>query len=290
MRIEGTSPSSGPVEYKKSLWILPDWSRHVVRQVVAFIQKNQKNFTVDGFEVQLAHGQKNVHVTFSVNRSITEIYENFAIALLSDIPEIIGVAIPSQKLEVGETFLVHRIGEKDFCAHYASFFQSNLYLTPELVAHVARISAAKAVRKIFDLYCGVGLLSLSLGDKDTQIIGIDTNRKAITSAQKNAGHMGFRSARFSVSSVERFLQTSEIGTNSLVLINPPRSGCTPSAINAIASHHPDRIILVSCSLRTHVVDLVEWEKRGYEILALKAFDMFPFTDFLETVTELKLKR
>jgi 23S rRNA (uracil1939-C5)-methyltransferase len=152
------------------------------------------------------------------------------------------------------------------------------------------MSATMTIEEIFDLYCGVGLLSLWAGEKDTKITGSDTNRMAIKSAQKNAVHLGFRSAKYSMSSVERFVQAAKIQTNSLVLINPPRFGCPPQVINGIASRHPDRIIIVSCSLKTHVLDLAEWGKKGYEILSLKAFDMFPLTDFLETVTELKIKR
>jgi 23S rRNA (uracil1939-C5)-methyltransferase len=72
-----------------------------------------------------------------------------------------------------------------------------------------------------------------------------------------------------------------------VLINPPRSGCPPKVINAITSRNPNHVLLISCSLKTHAIDLVMWKKGGYEILSLKAFDMFPFTDFLETVTVLK---
>jgi 23S rRNA (uracil1939-C5)-methyltransferase len=287
--VVGTDPIDGSVEFDKSLWILPNWSKKIVRNVVAFIQKDHKDFVVDGFEIQLAHGKKNVHTTLSVKRSVIHSYQDLALALLTNIPEIVGVAIPSQKLEVGETHLDHSIGGKDFCAHYASFFQSNLHLTPELLEYVSRISKKLAFQKILDLYCGVGLLSLSVGEKDTKIIGIDTNRMAVESAQKNADRMGFRLAKFSVSSVDRSIRTTEIDTNSLVLANPPRSGCPPTVINAIASQNPHHVLLVSCSLKTHVLDLAEWKKCGYEVLSFKAFDMFPFTDFLETVTVLKRK-
>jgi tRNA/tmRNA/rRNA uracil-C5-methylase (TrmA/RlmC/RlmD family) len=288
MRIEGTDPRCGFVAFEKSLWILPDWSRNLIREVSAFVQKNHRDFVVDGFEIQLIHGQKKAHITFSVNKSIKEFYDEFAIKVLTQIPEIVGVAIPSQKLEVGETFLVHKLVDKDFCAHYDSFFQSNLELAPKLLEHVVRISKSLTAQEIYDFYCGVGLLSLSVGEKNVKIIGIDNNRMAIRSARLNAHNMDFHSAKYFLSSAERFIQTTKIKANSLVLINPPRSGCAPSFIKGIASQNPKDIILVSCSLRTHVHDLALWIKRGFAILSLKAFDMFPFTDFLETVTELKI--
>jgi tRNA/tmRNA/rRNA uracil-C5-methylase (TrmA/RlmC/RlmD family) len=287
VRIEGTDPLAGAVAFEKSLWILPDWSKKIVRDVILFIQKEHRHSEVDGFEIQLAYGKRNAHTTFSVKRSVKHSYEGLAMALLKNIPEIVGVAIPSQKLEVGETYLEHTIGKKDFCAHYASFFQSNLHLTPKLLEHVAQMSRHMPFQEIIDLYCGIGLLSLSVGEKNTKIIGIDTNRMAVRNAKKNAARMDFPSVKFSVSSVERSIQTTEISANSLVLINPPRSGCPPKVINAIASRNPNRVLLVSCSLKTHVIDLAVWEKSGYEVFSLKAFDMFPFTDFLETVTVLK---
>lgn len=289
MRVKGTDPIHGSVAYEKSLWILPDWSRQVVRDVISFLKKDDKGFAVDGLEIQLAHGKKNAHLTFSVKRSVTQSYEDLAIAFVTNFPEIVGVAIPSQNLEVGETYLDHSIGDKGFRAHYASFFQSNLHLTPKLLEYVGRIGKKLVFREILDLYCGVGLLSLSVGGKNTRITGIDTNRMAVLNAQENADRIGFRTTNFSVSSVERSIHTKNIHANTLVFINPPRSGCPPSVINAITSQNPSHVLLVSCSLKTHVLDLAEWKKSGYEVLSFKAFDMFPFTDFLETVTELKRK-
>jgi tRNA/tmRNA/rRNA uracil-C5-methylase (TrmA/RlmC/RlmD family) len=287
--VKGTDPIAGSVAFDKSLWILPDWSKKIVRDVITFIQKDSWNSTVDGFELQLAHGKREVHTTFSVKRSVAHSYEGPAKVLLANIPEIVGVAIPSQKLEIGKDYLDHFIGEREFCAHYASFFQSNLHLTPILLEHVVWISGKIAFTEIFDLYCGVGLLSLSAGGKDTKIFGLDTNRMAVRSAQKNANHMGFPSAKFTVLSVERFCQTAEVNADSLVFINPPRSGCPSTIIKTIASQNPKHVLLVSCSLKTHLIDLTVWKKCGYEVLSLKAFDMFPFTDFLETVTVLKTK-
>jgi tRNA/tmRNA/rRNA uracil-C5-methylase (TrmA/RlmC/RlmD family) len=289
LNIEGTDPQAGSVSFEDSLWILPVWGGQIVQNVVAFIQENHKDFIVDGFEIQLAHGKKNAHITFSVKRSIADSYEDFSSALLKKIREIVGVAIPSQKLEVGNVYLEHSIGEKTFWAHYASFFQSNLHLTPKLLDHVCQMGNRIAFRDIFDFYCGVGLLSLSLGKKDTKIFGVEANWKAVQSAQKNAKNMGFNSASFSMSSVERFVQFAEIENNNLVLINPPRSGCSPAIVNAIAHHNPNYVLLISCSLKSHVFDLAEWKKCAYEVISLKAFDMFPFTDFLETVTVLERK-
>jgi tRNA/tmRNA/rRNA uracil-C5-methylase (TrmA/RlmC/RlmD family) len=286
-RIEGTDPIEGPVALEKSLWILPDWGKQLVREITVLIQKDSQDSCIDGLEIQLAHGKRNAHVTFSVKRSLERSCEGLAMVLLKSLPEIVGVAIPSKKLEYGESYLDHSINEKIFCAHHASFFQSNLHLTPKLLEYVVGVIRGVSFREIMDLYCGVGLISLSVGNESTKISGVDTNRLAVRSAQRNAGRMGFVSPKFSVSSVERYIQTAEISAESFVLINPPRSGCPSSVINAIASKIPNYVLLVSCSLKTHVIDLAEWQKGGYGVLSLTAFDMFPFTEFLETVTLLK---
>ncbi len=73
----------------------------------------------------------------------------------------------------------------------------------------------------------------------------------------------------------------------LIILNPPRQGLSPVVIETIASQRPHTICLVSCFLETFLRDLKFWRKSGYSIRSIEAFDMFPFTDFLETVTVLE---
>ena len=128
VRIEGTDPYEGDVHYERGLWILPAWARKIVRSVATYREKHKHDFPFDGFELQLTHGRQQAHAVISVKRVFSEFFEDYAKDMLKSIPDIVGVAIPSQKSELGDVCLDHRILGKSFFAHYDSFFQSNLSL------------------------------------------------------------------------------------------------------------------------------------------------------------------
>jgi len=289
VKIEGTDPYDGDVPFEKALWIIPAWARRVVEHVATYRKDYRHDFPFDGFELQLTHGRQQAHLAISAKRVFSEFFVPYAEYLWKTVPELIGVAIPSKRLELGESLLDHWLLGKSFLAHYDSFFQSNLSLTPRLLDKIASEAKKIAYKKIIDLYCGVGVLSLSFAKKDMRIVGVESDRNAIDYASKNALSLGFESSSFTHSKVETFVKSNELRPDSLVIINPPRSGCDSSVIESIAQQRPNNILLVSCFLETHVRDLTLWQERDYEVASISAFDMFPFTPFLETVTRLKNK-
>jgi len=287
VRIRGTDPCEGAVPFERALWILPAWARRIARRVAACRQEFGHDFPFDGFELQLTHGRREAHIILSVKRVFPGLLTAYAEDMLLRIPELIGVAIPSQRIELGDVYLDHRFSGKRFFAHYGSFFQSNLALTPRLLEQVAVEANNSDNESIIDLYCGVGLISLYLANKETKILGVESDKKSVDCASKNAARLGFESASFIHSRVENFVKSALFLPNSLVIINPPRAGCDLSVITAIARQSPNNILCVSCSLETHVRDLALWVGEGYAVASIAAFDMFPFTPFLETVTLLK---
>ena len=289
VRIVGTDPHEGDVPYEKALWILPAWARKIAGRVATYRKDYKHDFPFDGFELQLTHGRQQAHVIISVKRLISEFFEAYAKDLWTTIPELMGVAIPSQKIELGDVCLDHWLLGKSFYGHYDSFFQSNLSLTPSLLDRIA--SEAKEIHydKIVDLYCGSGLLSLSFAKKGTRIVGVESDKNAVDCASKNALRLGFKSSSFIHSKAENFVESEESRPDSLVIMNPPRAGCESSVIDSVTRQSPNNIILVSCYLETHVRDLGLWQERDYDVASIAAFDMFPFTPFLETVTFLKNK-
>jgi len=289
IRIEGTDPQEGDVPIEGALWILPAWARRIAWSVVTYRKEYRHDFPFDGFELQLTHGRQQAHAIIFVKRVVSEFFMAYAKDLWETIPELRGVAIPSQKIELGDVLLDHRLLGKSFLAHYDSFFQSNLSLTPRLLDNIASETKEIDYERIIDLYCGVGLLSLSFAKKDSKIIGVESDRKAVDCASTNALRLGFESASFIHSKVENFVKSAEFPPDSLVIINPPRAGCDSSIISTIAQQMPKNILLVSCYLETHVRDLELWQKEGYELASISIFDMFPFTPFLETVTRLTSK-
>ena len=103
----------------------------------------------------------------------------------------------------------------------------------------------------------------------------------------NGKNLDLNQTKFNCTSVEKFLGTFPLSKDDVIFLNPPRQGVSPVVIETIASQRPRIICLVSCSLETHLRDLKLWKDFSYSIRSLAAFDMFPFTDFLETVTVLE---
>jgi len=289
VRIEGTDPHDGDVPFEKALWILPAWARRIAGRVATYRKEYRHDFPFDGFELQLTHGRQQAHLTISAKRVFSEFFVDYAENLWETIPGLMGVAIPSKKIELGDILLDHWLLRKSFLAHYDSFFQSNLSLTPRLLDKTASEAKEIDYERIIDLYCGIGLLSLSFAKKDSRILGVESDRKAVDCASTNALRLDFESASFIHSKVENFVKTAEFPPSSLIIINPPRAGCDSSIITSIAQQRPHNIILVSCYLETHVRDLELWQEEGYEVASISAFDMFPFTPFLETVIRLTSK-
>ena len=198
-----------------------------------------------------------------------------------------GVSIPSQRQDFGISYLLHNIHGKDSLSQYSAFFQSNLRLTTKLVEEVKRKCQNLDFARILDLYCGVGLFSLSLAKKNTAAIGVDINKRAIDSARFNAKSLQFRQVSFLCCPVENFLHNAHINPDDLVVIDPPRSGFQESLIAAISERRPHHVCSISCDLPTHIRDLKNWMRNGYKIQSMAVFDMFPFTEYLETAAFLQ---
>jgi tRNA/tmRNA/rRNA uracil-C5-methylase (TrmA/RlmC/RlmD family) len=281
--LRGTDPIRGEVPYEDALWMLPSWGKRLVGQVAEIISGKLTQFWVDGFEVQLAHGNRHAHVTLSVKRKDRKSYAELAGFMLDSISCLEGVSIPSQKQDMGKSYLLHNVNGKKFIAQYAAFFQSNLSLATKLVDEVKHKCENLDYFRILDLYCGVGLFSLSIAENSTPVIGVDINKRAIDSARLNAKNLGLGQVSFLCSPVENYLQNAFVGKNDLVIIDPPRSGCPESLIHILLERKPASICSISCDLPSHIRDLKLWIGNGYDVQSIAAMDMFPFTEFLETV-------
>jgi len=286
-KILGTNPMQGEVPASQAMWILPVWGRKLVQRLIQVLTAHLTDFWVDGFEVQLAHGSEQAHVTLAVKRSEMRAYSRFADHLLTQIVELTGVAVPSQRESSGQPYLRHNILGREFFSHHAAFFQSNIPLTPRILEEARTQYQNKDFLRLVDLYCGVGLFSLFLQNRASEIVGIESNRWAVESARKNSARSGFANAFFLCEPVEKYVQKPGLKPGDSVIVNPPRSGCPPSVIEAIAKQGPCCVFSISCYLPTHIRDLDAWIRKGYAVRSIAAFDMFPFTEYLETMAFLE---
>lgn len=180
-----------------------------------------------------------------------------------------------------------RIAGFNYSFGVRSFFQSNRLLVEELVRTVVNErSGTLAV----DLYAGVGLFSLPLARRFTQVIAVEGNRLAANHGVENARANHVTNVRCDAISVEAWLKykAAEQPCPDLVLLDPPRAGAGAVVIERLAALAPPQLVYVSCDPATLARDLKLLTAYGYELKAVMVLDMFPQTFHVETVAELGL--
>lgn len=281
--IVGVDPRHGRVPLEDSLWVMPEAARPLVREVARRVLAADEAERITGFEVRMEFGTDRAHLTFSAERGTARL-DGLCAELMAEVPGVFGAAVPSQVIEAGGTEHRHVLLGKTIIAHHRAFFQTNRWLTGDLAA--AAQQAAADPSHIVDLYCGVGLHSILAATAESRVIGVDTNRWAIDSAQKNAALHELAHARYDRLPVEKLRLPDD--APSVVFVNPSRFGCAPGVIERIAAWRPAAVCLVSCSIESHVRDLGSFAAAGYRAKPFESFDMFPFSPFVESVTELRL--
>lgn len=182
----------------------------------------------------------------------------------------------------GKKFLVQREG----------FFQANLYLTDQLVDEVCRLAESQEMNILIDAYCGSGLFSIFLAPYAQSVVGIEISEKSVKYAQINAANADVKNVRFIRGKVENILPGEFLFSkkeSNLIVLDPPRSGCSESVLKTIADLKPRKVIYVSCNPATQARDIKYLNKQGYELLSLMPMDMFPQTEHIETIGFLVLK-
>ncbi len=140
----------------------------------------------------------------------------------------------------------------------------------------------------FDLYCGIGSITLLLARAFSRVVGIETVEEAVQAARENADLNGLENAEFHQGEVETLLPSlvARYGEPDLVVVDPPRAGLHPGARAALRQLAPARIVYVSCNPRTQATDIRDLVDR-YRITRMQPVDMFPQTRHVENVVHLE---
>ena len=172
-----------------------------------------------------------------------------------------------------------------------SFFQNNFFLLPRLVETVVERVRDSGVRHLVDAYCGVGFFAIELAGQVESFAGIEIDRLAIKAARRNAAHRGRANGEFVSGDVEVVLPAllnrfSAAAT--AIILDPPRAGCSMASLDLLRRTRPRQIIYVSCHPATLARDLnVLLRDRVYELLKVVPLDMFPQTQHIECVADLR---
>jgi 23S rRNA (uracil1939-C5)-methyltransferase len=167
--------------------------------------------------------------------------------------------------------------------HAASFFQGNRFVTPALLVHVVELAAAD---RIVDLYAGVGLYSVALASRGATVTAVEGDRSSGADLETNAQPWGDR-LRVVRAAVEDVVRRTPDRPPEVVVVNPPRSGISATAVTHLINWRAPRVVYVSCDPPTLARDAARLVSSGYALRSIRAFDLFPNTPHVETVVEFR---
>lgn len=172
-----------------------------------------------------------------------------------------------------------------------SFYQVNPIQTRELYRKALQYAGLHGTETVWDLYCGIGTISLFLAGQAGHVYGVEIVPPAIEDARKNAQLNGIENAEFFVGKAEEVLprkyQEEQISAD-VIVVDPPRKGCDSAVLETMLQIRPKRIVYISCDPATLARDLKILCQGRYKLQKVQPVDMFPHTTHVETVALLTL--
>ena len=188
----------------------------------------------------------------------------------------------------GQTYIEDRIGDITYRISPLSFYQVNPEQTQKLYGTALEYADLKGNEVVWDLYCGIGTISLFLAQKAAKVCGVEIVPQAIEDARENADRNGFTNTEFFVGAAEdvvpeQYEQSGGSLRADVVTLDPPRKGCDEKLLRTVVRMEPKRIVYVSCDPATLARDLKYLCGEGYELKRVRACDMFGHSSHVETV-------
>lgn len=192
----------------------------------------------------------------------------------------------------GEGYITDILGEYTFKISPLSFYQVNPVQAEKL--YNIGVDGANITKNdvVFDLYCGIGTISLFMAKYAKKVYGIEIVEEAIEAAKENAKVNGVENTEFIAGDVEEILDdliNKKSIVPDIVMVDPPRKGLDNKSVDNILKIKPKRLVYISCNPATLVRDLAKLEEI-FEIDFIKPVDMFPFTNGIECCSVLELKK
>lgn len=193
----------------------------------------------------------------------------------------------------GQEYITDRIGDISYQISPLSFYQVNPMQTQKLYAKALEYADLHGQETVWDLYCGIGTISLFLAQKAKFVRGVEIVPAAIENAKENAKLNGLENTEFFVGKAEEVLPR-EYKKNGVyadvIVVDPPRKGCDETLLEIMVEMNPERIVYVSCDSATLARDLKYLCERGYELRKVCPVDQFGMTVHVETVVLLSHKK
>ena len=263
-----------PYGYRNRIMIRSQWNGPAKKLEIGFIGTDNK-FVVDIDECKIAEP--------SLNEEIKRVRAN-----------------PPPK---GGIKVVLRVQPEDWTVPRDSFFQNNFFLLPKLVETVREMLTVGSsstnhtgrmpvpLKHLIDLYCGVGFFGIEAASAVESFVGVEYDKLAIAAARENAASRKITNGEFIAAQVEDVLPEllqKFSAEQTAVILDPPRKGCWPATLELLRQTKPAQVIYVSCHPATMARDLNILCAEGvFELVRVQPLDMFPQTQHVECVADLR---
>jgi 23S rRNA (uracil1939-C5)-methyltransferase len=203
-------------------------------------------------------------------------------AALPGLASLLVYEAAGERMELaGPGFLHYEAAGAKYRVGHMSFFQVNCFLVDEMVRAIA---GDEKGRLALDLFAGVGLFARALAGNFERVVAVESDPAAARDLEANLAGSG-PGARAMRAAAEKFLHDCR-ETPDLVVLDPPRAGVPPGALERLAALNPERIVYVSCDPSTLARDLERLASAGYSLTQLDLFDVFPETYHIESMARL----
>lgn len=262
--IDPVVPCPQPYGYRNRLMIRSQWNKPEQKLNIGFLAADSR-LVVDIAECKIAEP--------ALNEQIRNIRAN-----------------PPPR---GGLKVVIRLAPEGWEVPKDSFFQNNFFLLPELVKTVRSRISESCVRHLIDVYCGVGFFAIETAELFERFVGVELDKLAVQAARQNQLARGIKNGDFIIGRAEEelpFLVQRFAANETAVILDPPRTGCPPASLQLLREIGPKQIVYVSCHPATLARDLkILCEGGRYELTRVTPLDMFPQTQHVECVSDLRLQ-
>jgi 23S rRNA (uracil1939-C5)-methyltransferase len=190
---------------------------------------------------------------------------------------------------LGREHLIEELCGLRFRISHSAFFQTNTEMAERLYAIAAEMAALDGRERLYDLFCGIGTLGLTLAGRAGEVWGIELVPEAVADAEENARINGIGNARLRVGDARKAILPllEEAGRPDVVVVDPPRAGLSKKVVRRLIECEAKRVVYVSCNPTTLAPNAAQLTGAGYRLRRVRPVDMFPQTPHIECVALLE---
>lgn len=188
-------------------------------------------------------------------------------------------------LVAGEATIAEELSGLRFRLSGQAFFQTNTEMAEKLYAVAADVAGLQGWERVYDLFCGIGTIGLTLASRSGEVWGLEIVEDAIADAIGNAKANDISNVRFFAGDVRLALRelVEKAGRPDVIVVDPPRAGLSQKVVRRILEASPKRIVYVSCNPTTLAPNAAQMVEAGYVLKTVQPVDMFPQTPHIECV-------